>query len=969
MSVRRLLASVVAAATGIAGVTVAPVAGGAPRAVAATSGFVGVVPARLWETRQSNGLLTVDGESQGTGRLGAGATYSLRVTGRAGVPASGVAAVALNVTAVDPSAPSFLTVYRSGAPRPLSSNLNLAPGRTLPNMAIVPVSADGRVDVYNHAGTTDVVVDVLGWFATTSDFVGVSPTRVLETRSAPGLETIDGRQLGGGPLGPGGEVDVRVAGRTGLPSSGVGSVVLNVTAVDPTAASFLTVYPADESAPNASNLNLAPGRTLPNLVVVRASGSGDVTVRNEFGQVDVLVDVLGWFPPGSTAFVPVAPARVLETRPGVPGGTADGLANGVGRLGADATLPLQIAGRAGVPTSGAGAVALNVTAVDPSSASFVTVSPAGASRPSASNLNLAPGRTLPSMVIVPLPADGRIDLYHFAGTTDLAVDVLGWFPGAPAAGPDVAVPGALSAPHPTIEHVTLVWSVTGDADGDAQVLVRSRVLGTTTWRAGMPMRRVAAGSGDGGFAWPTRHAGSVFGLAPGTTYEIEARLVDPDGGGETRVITATTRTVPTISGTPRPANPATLASVLGSAQPGDVVVLGAGSYAGFQVNRSGTPQAPIVVRNGGGAVVNGEIGIFLQHDVHIDGLTVNGRIRFNGSDRVAVTRNTVNADAAFQGHGIVTFLRAEDAYIADNVVNGVTAWNDAALGASGNNLGEGILVTGPGHVIEHNRVTGTRDAISFVEDTGAVDQYSLDVLDNDILNAADDGIEADFCFHNCRVMRNRLTNTFVALSAQPTLGGPTYFVRNVAYNVAHVAFKLYRGSNGDVIVNNTVVKAGDAFGNYSGRPVSNLYMRNNLMIGGPGGTYGGFENGTGRVFDVRTLDVATADADYDGYGSTTGAFTWRFGATSAGDGLASMRAGTTERNAVQVGMAVFFQAVAPPGDPLTVYPAPDLRLAPGGVAVDAGVGIAGLTDGAAGPAPDLGAHEVGAPVPAYGPRP
>ena len=113
-----------------------------------------------------------------------------------------------------------------------------------------------------------------------------------------------------------------------------------------------------------------------------------------------------------------------------------------------------------------------------------------------------------------------------------------------------------------------------------------------------------------------------------------------------------------------------------------------------------------------------------------------------------------------------------------------------------------------------------RDAISFVEDTGAFDQFSLDVLDNDILNAADDGIEADFCFHNCRIMRNRLTNTFVALSAQPTLGGPTYFVRNVAYNVAHVAFKLYRGSTGDVIVNNTVVKSGDAFGNYAGRPVS-----------------------------------------------------------------------------------------------------------------------------------------------------
>ena len=371
-----------------------------------------------------------------------------------------------------------------------------------------------------------------------------------------------------------------------------------------------------------------------------------------------------------------------------------------------------------------------------------------------------------------------------------------------------------------------------------------------------------------------------------------------------------------MAGAPvKPATPGTLAAVLGSAQPGDVVRLGAGSYPGFQIGVSGEPGRPIVVRNGGGAVVNGEIGIFLQHDVHVEGLTVNGRIRFNGTDRASITGNTINAQVANEGHGIITYLRAEDAYIADNVVNGVTAWNDAALGASGNNLGEGILVTGPGHVIEHNRVSGIRDAISFVEDTGAFDQFSLDVLGNDILDAADDGVEADFCFHNCRIMRNRLTNTFVALSAQPTLGGPAYFVRNVAYNVAHVAFKLYRGSNGDVIVNNTVVKSGDAFGNDAGRPVSNLYMRNNLLIGGPGGTFGGYENGTGRVFDVSTLDEGSVDADHDGYGSTTGTFVFKWGDVAAATGLTAMRTTTTEAHAVEVTMAAFADGGRLPCEP------------------------------------------------------
>ncbi|NMV21172.1 right-handed parallel beta-helix repeat-containing protein, partial [Vibrio parahaemolyticus] len=89
----------------------------------------------------------------------------------------------------------------------------------------------------------------------------------------------------------------------------------------------------------------------------------------------------------------------------------------------------------------------------------------------------------------------------------------------------------------------------------------------------------------------------------------------------------------------------------------------------------------------------------------------------------------------------VTFLRAENAYIADNVFTGATAWAASSLGGSGNNVGEGILVTGPGHVVMNNRVFGFRHGISLLEKSEAVDQFSIDVLNNDIRNAADDGIE------------------------------------------------------------------------------------------------------------------------------------------------------------------------------------------------------------------------------------
>jgi len=130
-------------------------------------------------------------------------------------------------------------------------------------------------------------------------------------------------------------------------------------------------------------------------------------------------------------------------------------------------------------------------------------------------------------------------------------------------------------------------------------------------------------------------------------------------------------------------------------------------------------------------------------------------------------------------NGIWTQRRAQQSYIADNVVNGPSTWDLASLGADRMNAGEGIVVTGPGHVIMNNRVKGFRDCISFIEDDGAVEQISIDVLNNDIEIGADDAIEADFCFHNCRIMRNRISNSFVAMSSQPGLGGPTYFIRNV----------------------------------------------------------------------------------------------------------------------------------------------------------------------------------------------
>ena len=128
--------------------------------------------------------------------MGPAGVLTVPVSGRGGVPATGVDAVALNVTATGATGSSFLTVWPSGATRPTASNLNFAAGYTVPNMAIAKLGVGGQISIFNLAGGVDVIVDVLGWFPSGGSYTGLSPARLLETR--PGLATIDGQLNGVG---------------------------------------------------------------------------------------------------------------------------------------------------------------------------------------------------------------------------------------------------------------------------------------------------------------------------------------------------------------------------------------------------------------------------------------------------------------------------------------------------------------------------------------------------------------------------------------------------------------------------------------------------------------------------------------------------------------------------------------------------------------------------------------------------
>ncbi|WP_123513044.1 N-acetylmuramoyl-L-alanine amidase [Streptomyces sp. 2132.2] len=367
--------------------------------------FTPVTPKRLMDTRAGLGVPQ--------GKVGAGGVVTLPVAGTNGVPAAGVTAVVLNVTATNPTEPSYVSVFPSGTTRTSASNLNFTPGQTIPNLVVVPV-VDGKVSFFNNQGTVDLIADITGYFTSAGDgatHTNIGPKRLMDTRSGLGVPQ--------GKVGAGGVVTLPVAGTNGIPATGVTAVVLNVTATNPTEPSFVSVYPSGTTRTSASNLNFTPGLTIPNLVVVPVV-DGKVSFFNNQGTVDLIADITGYFTSAGdgASHTNIGPKRLMDTRAGL----------GVpqGKVGAGGVVTLPVAGTNGVPAAGVTAVVLNVTATNPTEPSYVSVFPSGTTRTSASNLNFTPGQTIPNLVVVPV-VDGKVSFFNNQGTVDLIADITGYF--------------------------------------------------------------------------------------------------------------------------------------------------------------------------------------------------------------------------------------------------------------------------------------------------------------------------------------------------------------------------------------------------------------------------------------------------------------------------------------------------------------------------------------------------------------
>jgi peptidoglycan hydrolase-like amidase len=344
------------------------------------------------------------------------------VLGVSGIPLTGVTAVSLNLTAVGPTAEGYMTVWPCGSSQPGTSNVNFVKDQIVPNAVIAPVDSTGKVCIASSVAS-HVIVDVNGWFGTTSGLNAVTPTRVFDTRSGAG--GVPAAKVGALD-GSGSALEVSVLSAIGQSAGAVAAVSLNVTATGTSASKFggyVTAYPCGER-PNASNLNFVSNQSVPNAVIVPVSATGTVCFY-VYGQADLIADVNGWFAGGS-GFNALAPTRVFDTRSGL-GGVPVAK---VGALdGSGVPLRVQVAGTNGVPSGGsAAAVMMNVT-VDATTASayggYVTAYPCGGAPPNSSNINFVSGQTIANSVVAPLSADGTVCFYVY-GEAHVLADITGW---------------------------------------------------------------------------------------------------------------------------------------------------------------------------------------------------------------------------------------------------------------------------------------------------------------------------------------------------------------------------------------------------------------------------------------------------------------------------------------------------------------------------------------------------------------
>jgi hypothetical protein len=418
----------------------------------APGAYTAMTPFRICDTREGLPSNQCTGET-----LGPNATLTLQVTGERNTLGQTVSsdanAVAVNLTAVNNSSGiTYVTAFPAGESHPVASNINLSGRGAHANLVIVQVRPSGKISIFNAAGSTDVIVDVQGYFAPPGSppvagaFHAIPPLRICDTRA--GTKTECSGTTTHNPLHAN---TWRKVVLSGLPPGGSGpsipsdgtaaAAVFNLTATQGTLATYLTAEPPNSSdacptgAPAASDLNIAAGVALPNRVMSPLGPQHDVCVYNSLGSIDFIIDLDGWFGDGSETttgalFYSVTPTRICDTR------AASNTECAGKPLAANSAELIPVAGVLNLPAIGGStlpvALVANLTGVAGSASTYFTLYPSDvAHRPLASDLNPGAGTAVANLAIVGLATTGSstgdVDLYNAVGNINAILDVAGWF--------------------------------------------------------------------------------------------------------------------------------------------------------------------------------------------------------------------------------------------------------------------------------------------------------------------------------------------------------------------------------------------------------------------------------------------------------------------------------------------------------------------------------------------------------------
>jgi hypothetical protein len=337
-----------------------------------------------------------------TVKLSAGGSGVAQVAGVGSIPTHGVSAVVASITITGTGGSGWTTLWPHGTARPgVVSSEWTGYWVARKNTATVPVGGDGKISYYSSTSGT-VSIDILGYYATDNSGQGyssVTPVRVLDTRWAVGVPTRT-------PI-VNSTINLPIVGsKTGVPS-GASGVVLNVSTLNGVGGGSLTAYAGGAAKPGLSQMywdTAVPVRS--NLLFVPIGQDGSVNLAVS-GQTHVIADVYGYYSAGGQQFTPVSQIRLFG-----------------GSVSAKQTVKLPISWHDWMP-NGIRAVAVTIGIGNDPNGGYVEAWADGKSAPGTAVAGWQGGQQISNQAIVPVGADGTIDILVSANST-LTVDVTGY---------------------------------------------------------------------------------------------------------------------------------------------------------------------------------------------------------------------------------------------------------------------------------------------------------------------------------------------------------------------------------------------------------------------------------------------------------------------------------------------------------------------------------------------------------------